>query len=98
MSESGQWLAGLGLEHLAPLFESREVDMQSVPLLTDTDLSQLGIELGPRRRILHEAERLPIPGSAPAPQDAPLEGLDSGERRHLTVMFADIVGWTARFP
>ncbi|MEO0914500.1 MAG: adenylate/guanylate cyclase domain-containing protein, partial [Pseudomonadota bacterium] len=86
------WLPELGLAHLVQVFREHEVALRDVPLLTDADLKEMGIALGPRRRILHAAtEAAP---HRPAPRlNAQFPG--EAERRQLTVMFIDLVGSTA---
>jgi len=37
------------LERYLPRFEEEEIDMRSLPLLSDQDLASLGIKMGPRR-------------------------------------------------
>jgi len=37
------------LERYLPRFEEEEIDMRSLPLLSDQDLASLGLKMGPRR-------------------------------------------------
>jgi class 3 adenylate cyclase/tetratricopeptide (TPR) repeat protein len=85
MSGISEWLATQGLERYAPAFHEAEIDVSTLDLLTDEDLRELGIPLGPRRKILASLERR---GSAGA------NGELTGERRQITVMFVDLVGST----
>lgn len=89
MSEVGDWLKALGLEKYAPSFEAAEIDVVTVAHLTEDDLKELGLPLGPRRKILASNTKAISP---PDPQD--LEEQTSPERRQLTVMFVDLVGST----
>jgi class 3 adenylate cyclase/tetratricopeptide (TPR) repeat protein len=86
MSGISEWLTTHGLERYAPAFVEAEIDVPTLALLTDEDLRELGLPLGPRRKILREASTPPSPaegaGAAPA------------ERRQITVMFVDLVGST----
>ncbi len=61
-------------------------------MLTEGDLKEIGVPFGPRKRIIHllgEEKRL----EKSAPFDA-VVGVPVGERRQLTVMFCDMVGFT----
>jgi len=99
-----EWLRSLGLESYADLLESQHVDLETLRILTDGDLQELGLPFGPRKRILHALLVLPgsapTPGPSPAPPSAlpaggaPLGAAADGERRQLTVMFCDMVGFT----
>src|SRR3984957_13326816 len=93
----GAWLAGLGLGQYGALFRESEIDAEILPDLTESDLGQLGMPLGHRKRLLKAIAALSAPIGAPSEtgnrptRDAP----DSAERRQLTVMFCDLVGSTA---
>jgi class 3 adenylate cyclase len=80
------WLAALGLEKYADAFRAQEVGLDQVAGLTDADLKELGLPLGPRKRIL-EAAAKGLPAKVPV---AP-----AAERRQVTIMFVDLVGSTA---
>ena len=90
----GAWLRGLGLGQYETTFRESEIDAEVLPDLTDGDLSQLGVPLGHRKRLLkaiaalgttETAAKPPRPGSSPA----------TAERRPITVMFCDLVGSTS---
>ncbi|HEX3700981.1 MAG TPA: AAA family ATPase [Phenylobacterium sp.] len=91
------WLVSLGLERYASAFEAAEVDLDALPYLTDEDLKDIGVPLGPRRRILAARDqaaagrtREPATAAAGATEAA----TSSRERRQVTVMFVDLVGST----
>lgn len=90
-----KWLLELELEHLAPVFEENEVGVRDLPLLSDDDLKELGIALGPRRRLLRAFSTI-----ADKSERAETHGPDhetsaaTAERRQLSVMFVDLVGST----
>ncbi|MGH8675757.1 MAG: ATP-binding protein [Burkholderiales bacterium] len=79
------WLEAGGFGQFADLFESRQIDGDALPLLTDAHLKELGVPLGPRVKLLAAITQLAA-GAAPDPSAA--------ERRRLTVMFVDLVGST----
>jgi class 3 adenylate cyclase/predicted ATPase len=94
-----EWLASLGLSEYADRFAEHRIDFSILRDLTDQDLKkELGIVLlGDRRRLLHAIAGLAAAGS-PKPELAPgpqAGSRDEAERRHVTVMFADMVGSTA---
>jgi class 3 adenylate cyclase/tetratricopeptide (TPR) repeat protein len=91
MDPLADWLERLGLGQYSQVFAENGVDLDSLRLLTDGDLEQLGVLLGHRRRLLKaiaEFEPAGVPPAAPAPAS-------EAERRQLTVMFCDLVGSTA---
>jgi class 3 adenylate cyclase/predicted ATPase len=91
-----RWLMAIGLGGLADLFEQNDIDLDLIGDLTENDLQQLGLTLGQRRRLLRAAQSLATAGAAPAIALAAGAGGERApaERRHLTVMFCDIVGST----
>ncbi|MGL3209278.1 adenylate/guanylate cyclase domain-containing protein [Bradyrhizobium sp. BR 1433] len=90
MQQIAEWLEKLGLGQYALRFAENGIDLGVLPELTDEDFDRLGVLLGHRRKMLRaiadldQAELIAAPVS---PHDA--------ERRHLTVMFCDLVGSTA---
>jgi len=90
MQQIADWLEKLGLGQYALRFAENGIDLGVLPELTDQDYDRLGVLLGHRRKMLraiaelHQAELVVEPA---IPRDA--------ERRHLTVMFCDLVGSTA---
>jgi class 3 adenylate cyclase/tetratricopeptide (TPR) repeat protein len=101
MAQVDKWLEGIGLERYVELFAENHIDLDVLPDLSETDLAQLGIPLGDRKRLRRAIARLapdrpqrlrPEPPAKPAATGA--IGRD-GERRQLTVMFCDMVGSTA---
>ncbi|HJQ58376.1 MAG TPA: adenylate/guanylate cyclase domain-containing protein, partial [Vineibacter sp.] len=93
------WLRQLGLERYAKRFAAGEITWPVVPRLTDADLRELGLPLGPRKILLDaiaalrdSREAAPEAGEAAA---APVPAAHESERRHLTVMFVDLADSTA---
>jgi class 3 adenylate cyclase len=107
MSDIRQWLADLGLERYGDVFEREELTPANLPELTDDELKDLGLPLGPRKTILKAINALRTsdtiaPSRSPdsyTPKHLAEKNLASksaleGERRQLTVLFCDIVGST----
>src|SRR5262249_23543812 len=90
-----EWLTSLGLSEYAQPFAENHVDASVFPDLTDQDLTELGVSLGHRRKMLRAIAELD--GAVLEPAEAATEPAprDEAERRHLTVMFCDLVGSAA---
>jgi len=97
MQQIADWLERLGLGQYVQAFAENEIDLSVLPHLTDQDLKDIGLPLGPRRKILAavgedpvatEVKSEPSVRSEPKPQEV-------AERRQVTVMFSDLVGSTA---
>jgi class 3 adenylate cyclase len=93
----GAWLRNLGLEQYEMAFSKNAIDETILPSLTAEDLKDLGVAVvGHRRKLLNAIAALNA--EAPAPDDpAIVDRLtkEDAERRQVTVMFGDLVGWTA---
>src|SRR5262249_36275567 len=85
-----EWLCELGLEQYVDLFVRNGIDADVLSDLTDQDLEKLGVLLGHRRRMLRAITQFNV--KAEKANEAPES---DAERRHLTVMFCDLVGFTA---
>lgn len=108
VSSINQWLSGLGLEKYGPVFVEAEIEFSDLASLSEDDLKELGLPLGPRRRVAEAirqmqgganlAARIAPPAEMVATKSetgAPATASPSdAERRHLTVMFIDLVGST----
>ena len=95
MTGIAEWLASIGLGEYTQRFAENAIDLSVVRDLTEQDLKDLGVLLGHRRKMLRAIAELD--GVAPAPTETATEPVprDEAERRHLTVMFCDLVGSTA---
>ncbi|HEX6999294.1 MAG TPA: adenylate/guanylate cyclase domain-containing protein [Gammaproteobacteria bacterium] len=98
------WLGDLGLEAYAQAFVAHDIDATVLGSLTDADLKELGVaSLGHRKRLLNAiAGRGGAPGGS-APVGGAASGgaarraavlADDAERRPVTVLFADLAGYT----
>src|SRR6478672_10198063 len=106
MQQVADWLEKLGLGQYAQRFAENDISFSVLPDLTDQDLKDIGVSLGHRRQLLREIANLDKSAaaspSAPsltappiaAPTIAP-RAESTAERRHVTVMFCDLVGSTA---
>src|SRR5215475_10080258 len=106
MSDVHLWLKSLGLEKYADAFVENEIDFVTLPELTEGDLKELGLPIGPRRRILNAILALrtapPSRGETTAVESssasntslAPEPFEAPAERRQVTVAFCDLVGST----
>jgi class 3 adenylate cyclase len=90
------WLARLGLAQYVPLFAENVVDIDVLFDLTEADLEKLAIPLGDRKRVLkaiagYQQSFTPRTSVTAATVASPHS---EAERRHLTVLFCDLVGST----
>lgn len=92
----GPWLDRLGLGEYTRAFEDNHIDDAVLVDLTDADLKTLGIvSLGHRKRVLAAIDALRSNHSE-TPSAPPCEPRgDTGERRQVTIVFADISGFTS---
>ncbi len=99
-TELAAWLALHELGAYADTFYQSEITLDDLSLLADEDLRELGLPMGPRKRLLAAvaadagnsdtgAELHANSGLAPE-----AEVSTRAERRQLTVMFCDLVGST----
>src|SRR5262249_23324362 len=99
------WLRSLGLGKYEAAFRENEITDKVLPNLTADDLKDLGVSIvGHRRTLLDAIAALRahpnnIVAAAAPPSDAtpPVAAAvePAGERRHVTVMFCDLVGSTS---
>ena len=68
MKSFEQWLAEIGLESYAPIFVENKVDFEIVRSLSETDLRELGLVLGDRKRLLQAVAKLDSPATSIADQ------------------------------
>ena len=84
-----QWLAEAGFEQYALAFAENNIDFSVLEDLTDADLKELGVtSLGHRKRLLAAIV-------ARRSQERPVAADESKERRQVTILFADLSGFTA---
>jgi class 3 adenylate cyclase/tetratricopeptide (TPR) repeat protein len=108
MSEDiAKWLEAFGLGKYVEVFVENDVDLRTLPVLTEGDLKELGISLGHRRALQQAIATLPkdgqTPSDLPATPSLTSESDTSfaawerhpGERKPVTLLFADITGSTA---
>ncbi len=89
------WLRDLGLEAYAEAFAENGVDADLLGELNNEDLKDLGIaKLADRKRLLKAIADLAsdAPAQVGGPPSQP--GTSAGEHRQVTVLFADIAGFT----
>lgn len=96
-NEIRTWLTGLGLDDITDIFVENEIDLDAARDLTEADLRELGIPMGPRKKLLRAIaalgdDRTGLPQQLQKKVSTPQTG--SGERRQVTVLFADISSYT----
>ena len=97
MERIADWLAKLDLGQYAQRFTENAIDVSVLHYLTDEDLKELGLPLGHRRKILaainQSAESIEALDAAATRVETRAQ--EAPERRHVTVLFSDLVGSTA---
>src|SRR5258708_11289907 len=95
------WLAQLGLARFANVFQEHEIDFETLPYRTDGMLAQMGWPIGPRAKLLAAISELAASTRSDAgdavrerSKEEPRPTRPQAERRHLTVMFSDLVDST----
>ena len=93
-AEVERLLSDLGLQQYGTSFAENAIDAETLADLTEDDLRELGVmALGHRKKILKAiAERRPETSGGGA--ENPQEARSKGQKRQLTLMFADIAGST----
>jgi class 3 adenylate cyclase/tetratricopeptide (TPR) repeat protein len=96
------WLRNLGLGQYEQAFRDNAIGPDVLPQLTAEDLKELGVVPVGHRRILLDAIAALRVSASPASDDAPDARMVSmspvdpiGERRQVTVLFADLADYTA---
>jgi len=88
-----RWLDDLGLGQYAELFANNFIDQQNLPNIDEGDLARLGVP-PEHRQILIKA--IADQGVKPQQTRSPMEAINvRAERRHLTILFCDMIGSTA---
>ena len=95
------WLRSLGLGKYEAIFRENDIDETVLPSLTHETLKDLGVtSVGHRLKLLDAIAALRNDASVQTPPVAaaparPAVAEAVGERRHITVMFCDLVGSTS---
>ncbi len=89
MSRIRAWLEEQGLGKHAELFEANDLDTDVLAELEEADLKDLGLSLGDRKRVMAALRAWKQPeAAAPPPSQV-------AARRQVTVLFADLTGFTS---
>ena len=94
MSDIAAWLENLGLGKYIDVFTENEIDFSVLSDLTEQDLKDLALPIGPRRKLLKAITALTSDKENSALSERVVAPVQA-ERRQLTVMFVDLVGSTA---
>lgn len=92
----GQWLESLDLAKYEDVFVENEIRFEDLADLTEDDLKEMGLPIGPRRRVMRAIGEIADGLARPAIGSTSSRSAGSSvERRQLTVLFCDMVGSTA---
>ena len=98
------WLESEGFGVYQSVFKEHEIDFDILSDLTESDLAEMGMPIGARKRMIRAIETyLGIKKTDPPKSEASevsqdLTAIDSSktaENRHMSIMFCDLVGSTA---
>ncbi len=90
----GAWLRDLGLVECLEAFAKNGIDAAMLPELNNEDLKDLGVtRLADRKRLLKAIEELSMV-NGPDKRELSSAVTPAGEHRQVTVLFADIAGFT----
>ena len=92
MTSLQEWLRAAGLDQYSDTFSANGIDLDIVARLNDADLRELGLNLGDRKRFFSAVSSIKET-SSPSAEDFHAVPVDA-ERRQLTVLFCDLVGYT----
>src|SRR5215469_15825863 len=95
MTSTAEWLESIGLGEYVQRFAENAIDFSILRDLTDQDLKELGVLLGHRRKMLRAIAGLGEASPTDSATEIKAQPRDEAERRHLTVVFCDLVGSTA---
>ncbi|MBV8523523.1 MAG: AAA family ATPase [Acetobacteraceae bacterium] len=93
MRDLAEALRRLGLGQHVKAFAAADIDAETIGLLTEDDLKELGLSLGHRRRLLAALKNGRLFAASAEAGVARVLGTQP-ERRQITVLFCDIVGST----
>ena len=65
MTDIDRWLEGVGLGRYADAFAAQEIDLDTLAHLTESDLKEMGLPIGPRRKLLAAMSEVPDAGGGP---------------------------------
>ncbi len=90
------WLEGLNLGQYVQAFADNDVDAATLPKLTSEDLKEIGVQsVGHRRKLLDAITVLAVGAQEAALlSNVQAEPTPAGELRQITVLFADLAGYT----
>ena len=88
-----EWLRRLNLSQYAQAFAENDIDVEVLADLTDADFKEIGVaSLGHRKRLLAAVAEMRAPAAEKPPEG---RTADAGERRQVTILFADLCNFTA---
>ena len=100
MTDIRHWLESIGLGQYADLFTQNDIDREVLAGLDEQDLERLGVSFGHRKRLLKAIPQYcslasPAPGRRREVERLTATATIKPERRHLTILFCDLVGSTS---
>lgn len=98
------WLESEGFGVYQSVFSKHEIDFDILSDLTESDLAEMGMPIGARKRMIRAIETylgikttdsIGSEASVGSQDLTEIEGSKTAENRHMSIMFCDLVGSTA---
>ncbi|MGI9364668.1 MAG: SAM domain-containing protein, partial [Rhizobiaceae bacterium] len=92
MDGIADWLNSLKLGTLIDVFEDQQIDLEAARELSEADLKELDIPMGPRKKLLRAIDTLKSAdlNSHQVSNQSDPEAIRESQNRQVTVLFADV--------
>ncbi|MEM6934223.1 MAG: adenylate/guanylate cyclase domain-containing protein, partial [Pseudomonadota bacterium] len=90
MPDLETWLKTHGLAELGPTMANQDIEFDLLGELTNDDMREMGLTIGQRKKLQKAIRSIGVRQPAVAPTVA----ISSAEKRHITILFCDLVGST----
>lgn len=92
--ELHSWLVALDLGKYQQTFSDNEISKADLSFLTESDLREMGLPIGPRRRLMSAIAQISEDAETATTVIPGIPGAIDAEVRQITIVFIDLVGST----